>query len=95
MYGGDLKEGQRRYSPSAFVSAEKKIETENPDVNHHSTSYVERQSLTMRMSYFTRLSKHLVRRLKTWNMQSNCILCIATLGAFIKQCALHRYGSWC
>lgn len=41
---------ERKYSPVEFVSAEKKRITGNPDKTHVSTSYVERQNLTMRMS---------------------------------------------
>lgn len=51
-YGNPAGEmqGQNRYSPSAFVSSENCNITGNHDEKHASTSYVERQNLTMRMS---------------------------------------------
>lgn len=42
-------QGQKRYSPSSFVSAEKRHVSGNPDVKNISISYVERQNLTMRI----------------------------------------------
>ena len=42
-------EERRRYSPSRFVSAEKKAILGEPDPNFISTSYVERQNLNIRM----------------------------------------------
>ena len=41
---------ERRYSPGDFVSAEKVRIMGNPDMESVSTSYVDRQNLTMRMS---------------------------------------------
>jgi IS1 family transposase len=85
IYGND-PEGEKRYSPAVCTGCKKENKIGNPDEKHISTSYIERQNLTMRMGMrrFTRLTNAFSKKIE------NHVAAIAIHYMFYNYCRIHQ-----
>lgn len=77
---------QRKYSPVEYIGTEVKRISGNPDKKHISTSFVERQNLTMRMSMrrFTRLTNGFSKKVE------NLFYSVAIHFMYYNFCRIHK-----
>ncbi len=86
IYGEASKEDRRKYSPSRFIRAEIHPRLGDPDLDHVSTSFVERNNLNMRMMMrrMTRLTNAFSKKVENHAHQH------AINFAYYNLCRIHR-----
>ena len=86
IYGAPTDAEQRRYSPATCIGSDMKVVSGNPDPKHVSTSFVERQNLTMRMSMrrFTRLTNGFSKKIE------NHIAAVSLYFMYYNFCRVHQ-----
>jgi IS1 family transposase len=85
IYGND-PEGEKRYSPAVCTGCKKQTKIGDPDEKHVSTSYIERQNLTMRMAMrrFTRLTNAFSKKIE------HHVAAIALHYMYYNYCRIHQ-----
>jgi IS1 family transposase len=86
VYESTPNEDQRKYSPVEWIGSEIKRISGNPDKKYISTSFVERQNLTMRMSMrrFTRLTNGFSKKVE------NLFYSVAIHFMYYNFCRIHK-----
>lgn len=88
IYGGSegIGRNERKYSPVRYTGSKKTPISGNPDAKHISTSFVERQNLTMRMHMrrFTRLTNAFSKKVENHNYA------IALHFVYYNFCKIHK-----
>ena len=86
VYEATPNDEQRKYSPVECTGAEVKRISGNPDKKYISTSFVERQNLTMRMSMrrFTRLTNGFSKKVE------NLFYSVAIHFMYYNFCRIHK-----
>jgi IS1 family transposase len=86
LYGAPTDHPDMRYSPAACIGTRTGILSGNPDRNHISTSYVERQNLNLRMGVrrFTRLTNAFSKK-----FENHCHM-VAIYHAYYNFCRVHQ-----
>ena len=88
IYGAD-RPTEARYSPAICTGCDKEEVLGNPNPKHISTSYIERQNLTMRMQMrrFTRLTNAFSKKIENHIASIASTTCITISAGFIRLCA--------
>ena len=86
LYGAPTDSQDTRYSPAACIGTRTGILSGNPDREHISTSYVERQNLNLRMGVrrFTRLTNAFSKK-----FENHCHM-VAIYHAYYNFCRVHQ-----